>query len=282
MPMYRYLRLVKEKYGGCALEIQEDEINLLDLWKVVVKRRNLIISIASVSAILALAGSFLLPKVYEGEAVVNLPKIGGTIISSVETKAIIDIFLKELKKGNAIGGIDDGLAKRINDVKVEQITGTDSQLKMTVRISGEPQRAYEVFNGLVEHLKENEYVKRRLAIEKATIESNITETKNAIANAMTTREKSLAMMAKWSPISFNPVDLDLRISDLNSRVIGFENSLSLLKNYEFVSGPYMYKKKVKPIVALNTVVAGLIGLFAGLLLSFVLEINRKEVSSHKP
>lgn len=280
--------VVKEKTrGGCALEIQEDEINLLDIWKVIVKRRNLIISIASVSAIVALVVSLLLPKVYEGEAVVNLPKSGGTtisggtIISSVETKAIIDLFLKELKKGNATGGIDDGLAKKIDDVKVEQITGTDFQLKMIVRICGEPQRAYEVFNSLIVYLNGNEYVKRRLAIEKATIESNITETKNAIANAMRTREKSLALMAKWSPISFNPVDLDIRISELNTKVIGFENSLSLLKSFEYVSGPYVYKNKVKPKVALNTVIAGIIGIFAGLILSFVLEINRKEVSTHK-
>lgn len=263
------------------MEIQEDEINLLDLWKVIVKRRNLIILTTLVSAIIAAAFSLYLPKVYEGEAVVNLPKSGGTIISSVETKAIIDIFIKELKKGNAIGGIDGGLAKRINDVKVEQITGTDSQLKMIVRICDEPQRAYEVFNGLIAYLNGNEYVKRRLTIEKATIESNIAETKNAIANAMTTRERSLAMMAKWSPISFNPVDLDIRISELNTRVIGFESGLSFLKGYEFVSGPYVYKDKVKPKVALNTVIAGIIGLFAGLLLSFVLEINRKEVSKHK-
>lgn len=271
-----------------ALEIEEDEIKLLDIWRVIVKRRYLIISLALVSAIFTAIVSLYLPKVYQGEAIVSLPKASslgetkGIIISSAETKPIIDLFIKELKKGNGFAGNDDGLANKIDDVKVEQVKGSESQLRITVHINDEPQRAYDVFNRLIEHLNGNEYVKRRLAIEKATIESNITETKNAIANASKTREKSLAMMAKWSPISFNPVDLDLRISELNSKIIGFEYGLSLLKGYEFASGPYVYKNKIKPKNTSNILIAGIIGIIAGLLLSFVLEINRKEVSIKKP
>ncbi|MBF8250840.1 MAG: Chain length determinant protein, partial [Deltaproteobacteria bacterium] len=86
------------------MEVQDDEINLMDLWKVIWKRKSLIIALTLSFAILALSVSLNSPKVYEGEAVVALPKVG---ISFVETKTITDAMLKEVKRGNTVGGFEE-------------------------------------------------------------------------------------------------------------------------------------------------------------------------------
>lgn len=259
------------------MEIQEDEINLLDLWKVIVKRRNLIILITLVSAIIAAAFSLSLPKVYEGEAIVALPKVG---ITFDETKAITNFLVQEVKKGNPIDSIDESVIKRIDNITIDQIMGSANQFKIVARTKNDPKYAPEVINKIVEYLNRNEYVRSRINNDRKAIEANIFETKNTIGNAEKTRSEAIRLISTRNP-GFNPVDMDVRLNELGAKIIGLEASLSQLKGYEFVNGPFVYKNKVKPKNTLNILIAGMVGLFAGLLLSFVLEINRKEVSSHK-
>lgn len=273
----RYTDTVKGKREVLVLERQEDEIDLLDIWRAIVKRRNLTMSIALVSAIVALAGSLLLPKVYEGEAIVALPKVGITID---ETKAITSFLVQEVKNGNPIDVMDESVIKKVDNITIEQISGLVNQFKIVARTKNDPQYAPDVINKIVDYLNRNEYVRSRIDIERKAIEANIFETKNTIVTAERTRNEAKRLISTRNP-GFNPVDMDVRLNDLGAKIIGLETNLLLMKNYELVSGPYVYKDKVKPRVALNTVIAGLIGLFVGLLLSFALEINRKEVSSHK-
>lgn len=255
------------------MEVQDDEINMVDLWRVIWKRKNLIIAVTLSFAVLALAVSLKMPKVYEGEAVVALPKVG---IGLVETKTIADALLKEVKRGNPVGGFDDTLIKKISDVKIEQIKGSESQFKIVVQIKKEPHVAYEVFNKMMAYLQGNEYVRRRLDIERTGIEANIAETRHTIEMAEKTRNEAVRLISTRNPVGFNPVDLDVRIGDLRGRLIGLETSLSLLKSYEFISGPYVYKNKAKPKVKLITLIAGIAGSFVGIMLAFVLEGIEKQ------
>ncbi|MBM2838892.1 MAG: chain length determinant protein [Deltaproteobacteria bacterium] len=250
------------------MEVQDDEINLMDLWKVIWKRKSLIIALTLSFAILALSVSLNSPKVYEGEAVVALPKVG---ISFVETKTITDAMLKEVKRGNPLGGFEETLIKKISDIRIEQIKGSDSQFKILVSIKREPYAAYEVFNKIMAYMQGNEYVKKRMDIEKKAIERNVSETRQTIEMAEKTRNEAVRLMSTRNPVGFNPVDLDVRIGELKAKLTGLETNLSLLNSYEFISGPYIYKNKVKPKVRLNTLIAGMVGLFVGMLLAFALE-----------
>jgi LPS O-antigen subunit length determinant protein (WzzB/FepE family) len=238
--------------------VQDSEINPMDLWKVIWKRKNLIIAVTLSFAIPALTMSLISPKVYEGQAVVALPKVG---IGFVETKTIADAMLKEIKRGNPIGGFEETLIKKISDIKIEQIKGSDSQFRMVVQIKSEPDVAYEVFNKMMAYLQGNEYVKKRIDIEKKAIERNISETRQITETAEKTRNEAMRLMSTRNYMGFNPVDMHVSISELKADLTVLEKKLSLLNSYEFISGPYIYKNKVKPKVTFNTLIAGMVGLF---------------------
>jgi len=54
----------------------EDEINLYDYWKVVVKRKKLIIGLFLISVVVAAIISLLMPKIYRGEATFKITAKG--------------------------------------------------------------------------------------------------------------------------------------------------------------------------------------------------------------
>ena len=60
----------------------DDEINLLDYWRVVVKRRKLIISLTLICAIIALINSLMQPKLYKATANIMPVDSGGGGLSA--------------------------------------------------------------------------------------------------------------------------------------------------------------------------------------------------------
>jgi len=50
----------------------EDEINLYDLWKVIVKRKAIIIGLFFISILSAAVITFNMPKIYRGEAILSV------------------------------------------------------------------------------------------------------------------------------------------------------------------------------------------------------------------
>ena len=52
---------------------REDEINLYDYWKVIVKRKRLIIGLFVIAILASAIISFLMPKIYRGEVILKLP-----------------------------------------------------------------------------------------------------------------------------------------------------------------------------------------------------------------
>ncbi|BCB96345.1 hypothetical protein JZK55_12670 [Dissulfurispira thermophila] len=64
-------------------ETYEDEINLYDYWKVIVKRKSLIIGLFLVVTVASSIISLLMPKIYRGEVVLKLPAITSKELLSV-------------------------------------------------------------------------------------------------------------------------------------------------------------------------------------------------------
>ena len=62
---------------GIYRPADEDEINLLDYWRVIWKHKWLIGALCSVSVIAALVFSLLSPKIYESTATILTPREGG-------------------------------------------------------------------------------------------------------------------------------------------------------------------------------------------------------------
>lgn len=246
------------------MEVQNDEINLIDLWRIIVKRRYFIIGFPLGFAILAFVVSLLLPKVYEGEAILAIPMgQSNPIMSNLETEAIVNVLLKEIKKeindGSPVDLLDNALAKTIIDIKIESISNSDSKIKIVVQVKGEHQKGYEVLNKVLDYLQTNSYVLNRFKNVRASIQLKRDETKSALGRAIKIRDETLRLMLTKTPVGFNPVELETKINDLNSKIIELDTDLTVMKGYEFVTNPFVYKKPVKPKVVVNVIISAIFG-----------------------
>jgi len=94
---------------------------------------------------------------------------------------------------------------------------------------------------------------------------------------------NLIKTGKVIPVGFNPVDLNKKISDIKIEKFQVEQTLKRLKGIEMGAQPYISSKPVKPKVKLNIVLAGMISLFAGICLAFLMEyLERNKLSLGKP
>jgi hypothetical protein len=137
-----------------------------------------------------------------------------------------------------------------------------------VHVIHDPQKAVEMCNKLIEYLQKRAYIVRELNVKKSVIESNIAVTKQAIHNAIKTKNEVLRHISTSKTIAVNLVGYDIGIKDLEERVIELEAGLSMLRSFEIVGGPSLYKDPVKPRIVLNVVIMGITGLLFALLLSF--------------
>src|SRR5437870_3236806 len=84
--------------------VQEDEVNLLDYWRVIRKRRRMIVRLFCAAVLTAMVVSLLLPKVYESTASI-LPQI-----DSKEGMGLSGLLaLSGAGAGAGAGGLAQGL-----------------------------------------------------------------------------------------------------------------------------------------------------------------------------
>jgi len=90
--------------GGNLGARQDDEINLYDYWKVLVKRKKILIGIFLVPLVIVTIVSLSLPRYYRGESEMTVPALPAPNISSVITAPNIV---------RLIGNIDDSQKVKI-------------------------------------------------------------------------------------------------------------------------------------------------------------------------
>lgn len=162
------------------IEIEEDEINLLDYWRVIVKRKKVIGIIVGVAFVASIIYSLLLPKIYASTASIFPPQQEGSMAAGIASQLSgglgalaggflgintpVDQWVAILKSE----AIKDAIIKRFDLMKVfESETMEDARktLKGMVKVAKakegiisvtvedkDPQRAAAMANAFVEEL----------------------------------------------------------------------------------------------------------------------------------
>lgn len=245
----------------------EDEINLYDYWKVIVKRKSIIIGLFLVAVLSSAIISFLMPKIYRGEVVLKL--------SAKELTA------KELL--GIIGKIDSEKIKSIlpkthhsvTDIKLNALKDSADKLNVVIdakRANDIPDAASE----LIEYMNNNQLIKRYVEQERERLLGQSEDLSKTIESS---REliKTYEMLLKSGRlifVGFNPIEINKRASDLKIEKIIVEQAIKNLKSVEIVT-QYISNKPVKPKIKQNIALAGTISLFAGIFLAFFMEYIEK-------
>lgn len=270
------------------MDKKKEEIQFLDVLKIIIKRRVLIVSTTIVFAILAALFSLSLPSIYEGEAIVSLPRVGNlsnrtdmtknekVLVSVAETRTFLEIMTKKVAEHNSFAGITSDLTKTINKIILEPIAGDDFNVKITIQfyqdMSGQ---GNEIFVKIIEYLQSIQYVQDKINIEKINLEEVLAEIKKSIESTLSTRRLLLEKLTKLQNTPIDFLEIDKQINNLRLQQIEREHQLASLGTYKITTRPNIYKDKVKHKVFLSAVVVGLFGFFISLFLSFILEMKEQ-------
>ncbi len=249
----------------------EDEINLYDLWKVIVKRKAIIIGLFLVSILLAAVITFNMPKIYRGEVILR--------VTTKDTATAKEI-------GSIVGKIDSGkmalilpkTSQSITDLKLNPLKDSTDKMQVTID-SKKADEIPDALSELIQYIKSNPLMKRAFAQERERLLKQSEELSKTIDSSgeLVKTYRKLLDAGRLNPIGFNPIELNKRVSDLKIEKLNLEQALENLKGVEPAGELYISKKPVKPKKRLNVALAGMAGLFIGIFIAFLMEGIEKRV-----
>jgi len=267
-----------------------DEIDLYELFLVLKKRFKLIAGIVISAVLITGVISFLSPPVYRSSFIIRMFSKNenrmNPIISTGEVEKLIselDLLRKEKQLNE--------LSKRLN-IKDEQIkkavkfyAKTPSDDKDLVEITldiYDRGLIPDLRNGIIQYLNQNPYVNERITTwkdnllqQKAEIQKKIQEI-DGFKNFLISQIKN--DRAKY--LGFNPLQLDEEVIKLKKELRDLEDTIKLLRGFEVTIEPEIPQMPIRPKKALNIAMAGLVSLFLGISLTFLIEwIDSKKHSN---
>jgi Uncharacterized protein involved in exopolysaccharide biosynthesis len=257
-----------------------DEINLYDFWKVIAKRKILIIGLFIVIVVSTAIVSLFMPKVYRGE--VNLSVMDNSASSNIgnilivkraeEAKEIIDIM----------GSIDNGKKKLIlpktyisvKSVKLRALKEAKNKIVATIDAKSTDDIPVAM-SELVDFLNNMEIMKASLKEEREILTQKSIESANILKTApdLLVAYNKLIREGKLTTVGFNPIELNKKIADIRIEKLAVEQALSRLKDgrIQIMTPPYISNRPVSPKMTMNVILAGIISLLLGVFLAVFIE-----------
>lgn len=264
-----------------------DAIYIYDLWKVMVKRRRIIIGLFLIIIISTAIVSLFIPKSYRGDVKLNV--VDNSALSTIDisfrniliAKGTLDA--KEII--DSMGSIDDAKKKLIMpktyiSVKSVKLMVLSDTKKIVAIVNANSADDIPVaMSELVDFLNNMESVKASLKEERELLMQRSIELTSIIKSAsdLLAAYNKLILEGKITNIGYNPIDLSKRIADIKNEKLVAEQALSRLKNgrIQIITPPYISNKPVSPKILQNVYVAGILGLFFGIALAFLMEYVEK-------
>lgn len=251
-------------------------------------KRYIIIGVAVIFSVVALFVGLVSPKVYQAEAIIALPETPKNgiyadfsgfssdakgnvkaLINVLETKNLVGLYWKQRK-----GGPNDSTGSRsifpyVKTVIIEEIRGSNAQFRLVVYVEKNPGSGLTAIETVMNHLRNNDYVHRKYETERVNLLTALNGLQRSIDSSTAIREKVLRQLPGKTIIGFNPIEMESKLSELRLKYYEMQTNLALFHGYEYVMPPYVTEKPIKPRILLNTIIAGLAGLFLSLLVVFL-------------
>jgi uncharacterized protein involved in exopolysaccharide biosynthesis len=259
-----------------------DEINLMDYIKVILRRKWLILSVFVLAIIAAGIFSFVSPKIYRAETILE---IGHTRGAKIEALAQI---VEKLELGVYRELIEARLDIPKN-LKIESENPRGANFLIIKAESAEPKLAktvLEEINNLisVEH-------QEKIKVEKELLEKDIERLKTKIASSEEEKKNIEAQIEILEKIPFEEQTLISQfvlfstkerleakkqgIENVYLQISDFKRSLEDIRPTKVVKSPTISEEPIKPRLALNMSIAGILGIFFGTFLAFLQEFLQK-------
>jgi hypothetical protein len=258
--------------------LPEEEINLYDYWKVLVKRKKVFIGIFLVPLVIVTIIGLSLPRYYRGESEISIPTLPASNIPSVRTAPNIV---------RLIGHIDDSQKVKIFTNNPDAIVSVFISLSKTstdkINVSIDAKTADiipQAFTDLLDYINNLPRIKEEMAKISEQIDfkiKNLIEVKKA--NLIFLNDMSDAIKKRKSPfVNFNPADLIRKDGDLSLEIMNLQQektammkakelniNVGILGQLSITEQPS--NSRIKQMI----MITGLLSLFAGIFVIILLE-----------
>ncbi len=268
--------------------IQEDEIDLGEYIRIIIKRKKLILSIFFTAVVITIIVNLLMPKIYEITSIVQLGRVSEPLIKNEEAKAI-------LLNQNSLLSVIIQLGLKINveslkkNISIEEVKGTnllkikivypsiDDAIKINDAIINlfitQGQIIYqEQLAIIIERLKE-------LDVEIKNAEVDIARIQILISGLNTSNN------IPQSNVSFGVILLQNTFTNYGNYLNTLKNqknSLKLIllnsKDFNIFDGPIALKYPLFNKMIQKVIIAGMLSLMFGIFLAFLFDFWQKSQS----
>jgi len=259
----------------------EDEIDLRQYIKIILKRKKLILAVFLVSVFTAAIISLLMPKAYEITSTIQLGSIDGLLIKNEEAKAI-------MTSQNLLLSVINDLKLKTNieslkkSIKISDITGTDLlKIKITysdidtVKKINDAIISLLIAQGQALYQERSAIISERLnelGMEVKNAEEDISRTQDLISGASGSERASQADISLRIILLQNTLpNYESNLTALRSQRNGLKLLLSGAKNFKIFDEPVGPEKPVSPKKTQIVITAGIHSLIFGVFLVFFLE-----------
>ena len=262
----------------------DDEIDLRDIFRILWKRRLMIIGIFVVAVMIAGVISFTLPSVYKVSSIVAMGNFEEPVYTSqASAKSIMlsDQFLQEVFL--QLPNKTNDFKKFKGSIKVESVKDSDRLIEISVETPDreEGKVIVEKMILLYANLSELSYNRYKMILSDelaATqermniIDLDINQTKNALQDLQNDSSSS----AVQAEISFSRAldrlnGMQSQRSALIDRSLGLQRQLELLRHLDVVQPAREPMVPIGPRRVLMVVIAGTLGLMVGIFTAFLRE-----------
>ena len=265
--------------------IQEENIDIGEYIKVIIKRKKLILRIFLAAVVITAIVNLLMPKIYEITSTIRLGSVNELLIKNEDAKAII------LNQNYLLSIINDlNLKIKVEslqkDIKISDVNGTNL-IKIKITYPG-IDTVLKINDAIVNPFivqGQNMY-QERLAIVNERLKELEAEIKNSEGDIART-QALISGLPNASNVS--QADVSLRIILLQNTLPDYESNLSALRNqrnglklilldakdFKVFDAPIKPKYPVGPKKKQNVFIAGMLSLMFGVFLAFVQEFWQK-------
>jgi capsular polysaccharide biosynthesis protein len=256
----------------------ENKNNSYGFWVVAMKRKKIVIGSFLFFVVVATITSFLMPKIYQGDAVLKVHQA-----SSLTVNELIDVMGS--MNGEKLQSVLPTTYDSITTIKFKSYKDSKDSNKIAATIEARDADAIQpALSELIEYMNNIAIVKAGIKDEQEMLLNRSQELDVIIAasTGILNDYHQLLKQGKLVPLGFNPADLYRKLSDI--KVEKFQLVQMMRKanhGVEIARQLYVGHHHVKPSKKEYMMIGGMAGLFVGLVLAFLMESNEKMVKKNK-
>jgi LPS O-antigen subunit length determinant protein (WzzB/FepE family) len=264
----------------------EDEIDLRDIFRVLWKRRQLIIGVFVAAVLVAGVISFAMPPVYRVSSIItggNFDDPVYTSQASIKNVMLSDEFLQEVFGQISPNATESEFGTFKGSVKAEPVKDSDKLIEISVETSKRQEgvKAIEKMIRLYANRSEDSYNKQKnilfdqLAVTQQrlyVIDQEINQTQEALQGIQeTTGSSAVQGEMQFSRTLDRLSGMQTQRSALIDRRLELQKQLVLIRNLEVVQPAREPVSPIEPRSAMIVAIGGMLGLIIGIFAAFLRE-----------